>query len=72
MSDRDGVKSAELRAERVRWKDRSSSMNQASRSMDGRLRKMQERAGELDTRLRLHREERASWHRKWGHAQRLG
>ncbi|HKH09564.1 MAG TPA: hypothetical protein VKA73_00335 [Rubrobacter sp.] len=72
MSNRDGVKSAELRAERVRWKDRSRSMNQASRSMDDRLRRMKERAGELDVRLRRHREEGASWHRKWGSTQESG
>jgi hypothetical protein len=72
VSDRDGAKSAELRAERVRRKDRSRSMDQASRSIDGRLRKMRERAGELDARLRLHREAEAIWHRKWGYPQELG
>jgi hypothetical protein len=33
---------------------------------------MREQAGELDVRLRRHREERASWHRRWGYAQELG
>jgi hypothetical protein len=66
------VLGAELRAERVGWRDRSSSVNRASRSMDGRLRRMREQAGELDVRLRRHREERASWHRRWGHPQELG
>lgn len=72
MSDKDGVRAAELRAERIGWKERSRSMSQASRSMDGPLRLMKERAGELDLRLRRHREERAVWHRKWGDPQELG
>ncbi|CAA9466003.1 MAG: hypothetical protein AVDCRST_MAG05-54 [uncultured Rubrobacteraceae bacterium] len=72
MSDRDGVGASELRAERVWWRDRSSSMNQAPRSMDGRLRRARERAGWLGVRLRRHREERAGWHGKWGHPQEMG
>ncbi len=72
MSRRENGRAAELRAERVGWKERSHGMNQTSRSMDGRLRLMKERAGQLDARLRRHREERASWHRKWGDPPKSG
>ena len=40
-------------------------MSQASRDMDERLRRMNERASALDVRLRHHAEEKASWHAKW-------
>ncbi|QIN80059.1 hypothetical protein GBA65_17750 [Rubrobacter marinus] len=59
--DRDGA--AEKRAERVGWRPRQAS--QFSRSMDERLREMNERAGALDVRLRRHAEANANWHRKW-------
>ena len=38
----------------------------ASRNLDERLRRMNERASALDGRLRRHAGESASWHRKWG------
>jgi hypothetical protein len=40
-------------------------MNQASQSLGVCLRRIRERASVLDGRLRHHREERSSWHRKW-------
>jgi hypothetical protein len=65
MSDSGLGRQAELRAERIRWTARSRSMNQSSRSLGARLGRMRERASALDGRLRHHREERSSWHRKW-------
>ncbi len=65
MSDRDGSRAAERRAERIRWKKRSHSMGQASRNMDEHLRQMNEQASLLDKSLRRHGEESESWHRKW-------
>jgi peptidoglycan hydrolase CwlO-like protein len=66
VSDRDRRgRAAELRAEQIRWKDRSRNMSQASKSMDEQLRKMNEQANELDKRLGHHAEESASWHKKW-------
>jgi hypothetical protein len=65
VSVRDGGRAAEMRAERVRWKGRSHSMSQASRSMDERLRQMNEQASGLDKHLGCHAEERAGWHKKW-------
>jgi hypothetical protein len=40
-------------------------MSQGSRSMDARLRQMNEQASRLDKRLRNYAEESASWHNKW-------
>jgi hypothetical protein len=40
-------------------------MSQASRSMDERLRQMNEQASGLDKHLGRHAEERAGWHKKW-------
>ena len=40
MSERDRSRGAELRAERIRWRGRSRNMSQASKSMQGCLRKM--------------------------------
>ena len=65
MLNRDSGRAAELRAERIAWKERRG-VSQASRSMDGRLRLMGQRADELDGRLERHGEEKASWRRKWG------
>jgi hypothetical protein len=56
---------AELRAERIGWKRRSRTNNQASRSMDERLRHLTEGTDALDKRLRHHAEESATWHKKW-------
>lgn len=65
VSNRDRGSAAELRAERTRWRERSHSLSQASRSMDERLRQMNGWASVLDGRLRRHKEESANWHRKW-------
>jgi hypothetical protein len=65
VSVRDRSRSAERRAERVRWRGRS-------RLMDERLRQMNLQASVLDRRLRRHAEESASWHGKWDDRPRLG
>ena len=69
MSDRDrrraAERQAEQRAERIGWKKRSRVTSQASRSMDERLRTLNEGSDALDKRLRHHAEESANWHRKW-------
>ncbi len=72
MSDSGLGRQAELRAERIRWTARSRSMNQSSRSLGARLGRMKERASALDGRLRHHREEMSSWHRKWDDLPRYG
>jgi hypothetical protein len=70
MSIRDrGGRAAQMRAERVRWRGRSRLMSQASRNMDERLRRMNERASALDMRLHRHAEKNASWHAKWDDPQ---
>ena len=72
MSVRDrGGRAAQMRAERVRWRGRSRLMSQASRNMDERLRRMNERASALDMRLHRHAENSASWHAKWDDPQGL-
>jgi hypothetical protein len=66
MSIRDrGDRTAQMRAERVRWRGRSRLMSQASRDMDERLRRMNVQASALDMRLHRHAENSASWHAKW-------
>ena len=70
VRDRDG-RAAQMRAERVRWRGRSRLMSQASRDMDERLRRMNERASALDMRLHRHAEKRTSWHAKWDDPPRL-
>jgi len=72
VSDRDRSKAAELRAERIKWRGHSRLTSQASRNMDQRLRRMNERASELDGRLRRHAAEGVIWHRKWDDSPRLG
>ena len=62
MSEGDRDRGAELRAERVRWRGRSRSMSRASRSMDERLRKINDRAHALDKRLTRHAEQSQRWH----------
>jgi len=65
MSERDRDRGAELRAERVRWKGRSRNMSRASKSMDERLRKMNDQASTLDTldkRLRACADRLATFH----------
>jgi hypothetical protein len=52
VSERDRDRGAELRAERIRWRERSRSMSRASKSMDEHLRKINEQASTLDKRLR--------------------
>ena len=63
MRNRDGDKAAEKRAKRVGWRPQQAT--QASRSMDERLKEMNDRASALEGRLRRHAEERANWHREW-------
>jgi hypothetical protein len=65
VSDRNRSRAAELRAERIQRRVRSRQMSQASRNIDEHLRQMHEQASLLDKRLRRHREESESWHRKW-------
>jgi hypothetical protein len=72
VSERDRSRGAELRAERIRWRGRSRSMSQASRSMDERLRKMRDQGSNLDRWLRRHAEESNSWHTAWDDPPRPG
>jgi hypothetical protein len=73
VSERDhGGRTAELRTERIRWKGRSRSMSQASRSMDAQPQKMNEEASVLDKCLGRHADESAGWHKKWDDPPRLG
>jgi hypothetical protein len=65
VSDRDGRRAAERRAERIRWRKRSRSTSQTSRNMDEHLRQMNEQASLLDRRLHRHGEDSENWHRKW-------
>jgi hypothetical protein len=65
VSDRDGGRAADRRAERIGWRKRSRSMSQASQNMDEHLRQMNKQAGLLDKRLHRHGEESESWHSKW-------
>ena len=72
MSEGDGDRGAELRAERVRWKERSHNMSRASQSMDERLRKMNDQASTLDKRLSRHADEGMRWHTTWDDTSRPG
>ena len=72
VSERDRERGAELRAERVRWKGRSRNMSRASKSMDERLRKMNDQASTLDKRLSRHAEEGMRWHTTWDDTSRPG
>jgi hypothetical protein len=72
VSERDRDRGAELRAERVRWKGRSRNMSRASKSMDERLRKMNDQASILDKRLSRHVEEGMRWHTTWDDTSRPG
>ena len=65
MSERDRNRGAELRAERVRWRERSRDATQASRSMNERLRKMSDQGSNLDKRLRRHADDSERWHAAW-------
>ena len=65
MLERNRSRGAELRAERVRWRGRSRNMNQASRSMNERLRKMRDQGSNLDNRLRRHADDSERWHTAW-------
>ena len=65
MSERDREKGAQLRAERIQKKVRSRGMNEASRNMGERLRKMNDQSNSLDKRLSRHAEEGQRWHRIW-------
>lgn len=72
MSERDRDRGAKLRAERIRWRGRSRSMSLTSRSMDERLRKMNDQASVLDRRLSRHAEESKRWHTAWDDPPRAG
>jgi hypothetical protein len=72
VSERDRDRGAEQRAERIRWRGRSRSMSRASRSIDERLRKMNDQASLLDKRLSRHAEESKSWHTTWDDPSRFG
>jgi hypothetical protein len=72
VSERDRDRGAERRAERVRWKGRSRNMSRASKSMDERLRKMNDQASTLDNRLSRHAEEGMRWHTTWDEASGPG
>ena len=65
VSARDRDRDTQLRAERIRWAERSRRINQALRNMYERLRRMKEQASLLDKRLRRHTDETESWHRTW-------
>ena len=65
MSERDRNRGAELRAERVRWRERSRDATKASRSMNERLRKMSDQGSNLDKRLRRHADDSERWHTAW-------
>jgi hypothetical protein len=71
VSERDRDRGAELRAERIRGRIRSRNMSQASRSMDERLRKMNDQGSTLDKRLSRHAEDSKSWHTTWDEPSRL-
>jgi hypothetical protein len=47
-------------------------MSRASKSMDERLRKMNDQASTLDKRLSRHAEEGMRWHTTWDDPWRLG
>ena len=72
VSEQDRSRGAELRAERIRWRGRSRSMSQASRSMNERLRKMSDQGITLDKRLHGHAEESERWHIAWDDPERPG
>ena len=63
MQHRNRDKAAEKRAERVGWRPQQAS--QGSRSIEERLREMNDRAKALEGRLRHHADENANWHKKW-------
>jgi predicted nuclease with TOPRIM domain len=65
VSERDRNRGAELRAERVRWRESSRDATQASRSMNERLRKMSDQGSNLDKRLRRHADDSERWHTAW-------
>jgi hypothetical protein len=72
VSERDRNRGAELRAERVRWRERSRNASQASRGMDERLRKMSDQGSNLDKRLRRHADDSERWHTAWDDPPRPG
>ena len=65
MSEGERGRQAELRAQRIRWRGRSRSMNQASREMN-------EQASNLDKQLSRQAEESKGWHARWDDPPRLG
>ncbi len=67
MSEGERGRQAELRAQRIRWRGRFRSMNQASRA-----REMNEQASNLDKQLSRQAEESKGWHARWDDPPRLG
>ena len=65
MSEGERGRQAELRAQRIRWRGRFRSMNQASREMN-------EQASNLDKQLSRQAEESKGWHARWDDPPRLG
>jgi predicted nuclease with TOPRIM domain len=65
VSERNRIRGAELRAERVRWRERSRNVSQASQSMNERLRRMRDQGSNLDKRLRQHANDSERWHTVW-------
>ena len=72
MPDRGRDGQAELRAERIAWKERSSSTTRASRSLNERLGEMNGGAAALDGRLGRHAGSSRAWHQKWDDLPRSG
>ncbi len=65
VSEGERGRQAELRVQRIRWRGRSRSMNQASREMN-------DQASNLDKRLSRQAEESKGWHARWDEPPRLG
>src|SRR5215210_1874993 len=71
VSERDRSRGAQLRAERIRWREHSRSMSRASWSIDERLRKMRDQGSTLDKRLHDLAEESKRWHTAWDDPLRM-
>ena len=65
MPDRGRDWQAKKRSERIAWRERSSSMTRASRSLNERLGDMSGGAAALDGRLGHQAEASRAWHLKW-------
>ena len=72
MPDRGRDWQAKKRAERIAWRERSSSMTRASRSLNERLGELDGGAAALDGRLGHQAEASRAWHLKWDDLPRSG